>query len=301
MLDIIFIVIFLLGIIRYSAYQYLTRYKQANNFITPNYDFDLTYHETLAEPSNDDLFYNYENVNIEPFTDAYNVIIIRKYLWSHNTDSTIELSGMVDGYSVLDMGCGTGNIAIHMAKMFPQLSIHCIVNSKKLYQCVDSKIISNKLQNQIKVYLMDFDNLTEPITGLKFDRILFLESIGYSINRRKLLENCRKLLKTDGKLFIRTPTFCDVATPQDYQHNNYLIKTWKYNFSTLNCIINDLYREKYIQIQYIAFNKMLCNFFINPSDIYNTYQFNKINNLDLINLDVYLTPSTSVMSIIIAS
>ena len=166
---------------------------------------------------------------------------------------------------------------------------------------VELDIKEQELQNQIKVYLMDFDNLTEPITGLKFDRILFLESIGYSINRRKLLENCRKLLKTDGKLFIRTPTFCDVATPQDYQHNNYLIKIWKYNFSTLNCIINDLYNEKYTQIQYIAFNKMLCNFFINPSDIYNTYQFNKINNLDLINLDVYLTPSTSVMSIIMAS
>ena len=49
---------------------------------------------------------------------------------------------------------------------------------------------------------MDIDNLSDPITKNKYDRILFIVSIGYSINGSKLLNSCHKLLNNGGKIFI---------------------------------------------------------------------------------------------------
>lgn len=300
-IKIILLLFIIYSIIRYIVYKTVIKFKKNNSDNNLyNFDFDTMYNEELKNNSSK-LLTDYNNVNIESFINGYTSCIVRKYIWSNINDVNIELSNIIDGYHILDAGCGTGYPAIYLCKKFPNLKITCIVNVEKLYITAYNNIKNENLLNRINIYLMDFDNLLEPVINQKFDRILFIQSIGYSIDRKKLLNKCYKLLKDNGKIFISTINFNDNINKNEYDIINNIIKSWKYNFSTLHCIINDLKNENFRKIKYVTVDQKITNyFFLNLEDIYYIYNFNKKNNINILDTNFYFTPF-NINNLIIAS
>jgi cyclopropane fatty-acyl-phospholipid synthase-like methyltransferase len=259
---------------------------------TLDWKYDHMYENALKEPHA--LFSDYERINLDAFEEGYFTCRLRKYPWSNANDVLLEIAGVEDGFHLLDAGCGTGLTAIHFCKQYPRLTISCMVNTKNLYQKTYENIQKANLEDRIRVYYMDFDHLAEPILSQRFDRIFMIQSVGYSVARKKLFQHLRPLLKPKGKLVIATLTI----TTTDESHMKDVIFDWKYNFSILDNIIEDLkgYNVNYISLE----PKWLIWLFFNPSDLTSLYTFNRLNLSTELRMQFYLTPSVT-NQIIIAS
>ena len=287
---ILIVLLFVLCILRYVAYHWVLQCHGERP--GPDWKYDHMYEEALKEPPTH--FSDYEKIDLDAFREGYFTCRMRKYPWSNANDVLLETSGMEDGFHLLDAGCGTGLTAIHFCKQYPNITVSCIVNTTTLYKKTYENIQKAKLQDRIRVYQMDFDHLTEPILSQRFDRIFMIQSVGYSVNRKKLFKDLRVLLKPKGKLVIATIT----VTSQDEDHVKDIISLWKYNFSTLDNILYDL---KDYQVDYLSVEPKWINWlFFNPSDLYSVYAFNRVNpRVELVVGDFtpsnimgfYLTPS----------
>jgi SAM-dependent methyltransferase len=284
-LIIIIIILIIFYILRFFNYERLLIYKSIDTFNEPvNLDLDIMYNNYLNNKKQTKVLDDYSKVNLKDVEDSYNICLLRKYPWSHPTDATIHLADIKDGMHVLDAGCGTGMVAIYMCNKLPNLIVSCIVNTKELYNVVNDNIIKNNLIDRIHVYLMDFDYINKSIINIKYDRIIFLESIDYSINRLKLIKNCYKLLNENGKLFIKSPQFLNNLDKKYYKNVNKLIYKWGYNFSNLSSILDDMKKTKFSDIKYISINTLNCLFFYNIYDIFKLLKF-CFNNNEMLFLD----------------
>ncbi len=244
--------------------------------------YDTLYEEGCKGPTN--IMADYERLEINSFQEGYNTCLLRKYPWSNAIDVNIELAGIEDGFHLLDAGCGTGISAIHFCKKLPHLTIDCIVNSKKCFNLTTENVVKANLTNRIHVYFMDFDHFEEPILSKRYDRIVMLQTIGYSTNRKELFKNLRNLLKPEGKLFISTVTISEC--PKDTTATQ-IIHLWKYNFSTLGCILSDA--KDYTHVKYITYDPTFYSyFFFNPIDFYYIGSFNHANHQNLLDRYFYL-------------
>lgn len=273
---ILFSFIFLLVIFvitRYILYHYYVSYKPIEKYNKPiNNDFDNMWRDCMDREKHY-IESDYDKIDLDFVDDSFNVCYIREYPWSNPHDSTIKLADIRDGQNILDAGCGVGNTSIYLCKKFPNVTCHLLVNSKKLYQKTLENIKKDNLENRITLYLMDFDKLEKPISQLRFDRILFLESMDYSKNRELLLKNMYNLLDTDGKIFIKTPGFKDQISKGNYEICRNIVDIWRYNFSCLGSVLNDARKIEGADISYVDIDPFLGFFFLNPVDILNLFMF----------------------------
>jgi 2-polyprenyl-3-methyl-5-hydroxy-6-metoxy-1,4-benzoquinol methylase len=270
----IIVIIIIFFLLRYYVYNKLFVYKSIDAFNEPlNLDLDNMYNEYLNNKKQKKILDDYSKVNLEDTGDSYNICLVRKYPLSHPTDATIELADIKDGMHILDAGCGIGMVSIYMCNKFPNLRSSCIVNTEKLYNIVTNNINKYNLADRIKVYIIDFDYLTKPITNYYYDRIIFLESIDYSINRKKLIKSCYKLLNKGGKLFIKSPQFYNNLNKKYYNDINGLINKWGYNFSNISSLLNDVNKSPFSDIKYISISSLKCMCFYNISDIFKLLKF----------------------------
>ena len=91
------------------------------------------------------------------------------------------------------------------------------------------------MKERIKVFILDINLLDNmKFNNIKFDRILFLESINYSNNIPILLNNIKILLKYNGKIFIKTHIL-----KKDYSIFNYIKKN---NYKNIKYNIYESYK-----------------------------------------------------------
>ncbi len=264
--------------IRYTTYNKILQFKPIEEYTnTPNdYNFDNNINNNINTIEAD-----YENKDITMVGDSYNICYLRQYLLSHPTDATIQLAEIKDNMTILDVGSGTGMVAIYMCKQFPNIKIDCIVNTSTLFNIITKNITSNNMTNRIKVYIVDFNKELPMSTNINYyDRVLFLESIGYSTDRLNLIKHSYNLLKKGGKLFIKSPSF-DSNIPKKYNDKiNKIINKWGYNFSTIGSLINDIKKVPFTSSKYISIKLSNCIVFHNISDIFKGLHYcykNKIN------------------------
>ena len=311
----------------------------SNNTSADVYKFDELYDNAVRRYNIGDIPMesDYENKDISMVADSYNICYIREFPWSHPTDATIKLANIKDNLTILDMGAGTGMVAIYICKRFPNVKIDCIVNTLNLFNTIKTNIDKYNMGNRISVYMKDFNTIlpersvtahredilpersvsahhedilqdgrrngsahrgntllpdgrrngsahreyiqADELPNSRYDRILFLESIGYAHNRQELIHKCYNMLNPNGQLFIKTPSFNKNLSINKAKE---LIKIWNYNFSTFESLLNDAKSTGSNNIKCKSFKLFNNLSFINPNDIINGVNFCLKNNIKLI-------------------
>lgn len=270
--------------------QHLSITKSTSNISTPSQTLKHLYDALCLEWKKEERYlkdtssYNilpiesdYENGDIS-FFQSFNICITRKYLWSHILDHIIMVADIYDGHRILDLGCGNGNFAIYTCLRFPNVTFECVVNSKTLFELAEKNAREAGVADRITFLLEDFDEYDKTCrTDEKFDRIVFLETIGYSKDRYKLLKNCSQYLRDGGKIYIKSPTFINDAIPQGLAVR--YMNTWRYDFSTVGYIERELLSLG-LNVSSVYVHPFLNFLFMNLSDYVGIYKYFWNNNLE---------------------
>lgn len=102
-----------------------------------------------------------------------------------------------EGLSLLDIGCGWGELLIEAAKMYKVKGLGITLSSEQ-YKKFNDRIQEENLQNYLEVKLMDYRELEK--SGLLFDRVVsvgMIEHVGRS-NYELFMKNVSKVLKKEG-------------------------------------------------------------------------------------------------------
>ena len=132
-------------------------------------------------------------------------------------ESMLELSfkraQLVDGDSILELGCGWGSLTCYMASKLPNSKITAVSNSKDQKEHIINRCKNQGLDN-IEVITADMNDFG---TENKYDRVVSIEMFEHMRNYKKLLSKISSWLNDDGKLFIHIFTHQSVVYPFENQ------------------------------------------------------------------------------------
>ena len=132
-------------------------------------------------------------------------------------ESMLELSferaQLVDGDSILELGCGWGSLTCYMASKLPNSKITAVSNSKDQKEHILNSCKNQGLDN-IEVITADMNDFE---TENKYDRVVSIEMFEHMRNYKKLLSKISSWLNDDGKLFIHIFTHQSVVYPFENQ------------------------------------------------------------------------------------
>ena len=125
------------------------------------------------------------------YSDFYDPDFGYDAIISDETAKTIE-KYVEKGTSILDIGCGTGRVS----SRFRSNKITLLDQSKKYLEIASKKV---NLENIMQGKFLDLN------IDKKFDNIFILNFIHEQENTHLIIEKARKLLDTNGKIFISFP------------------------------------------------------------------------------------------------
>jgi len=132
-------------------------------------------------------------------------------------ESMLELSferaQLVDGDSILELGCGWGSLTCYMASKLPNSKITAVSNSKDQKEHILNRCKNQGLDN-IEVITADMNDFG---TENKYDRVVSIEMFEHMRNYKKLLSKISSWLHDGGKLFIHIFTHQSVVYPFENQ------------------------------------------------------------------------------------
>ncbi|KAL8944416.1 MAG: hypothetical protein Q9216_000467 [Gyalolechia sp. 2 TL-2023] len=127
-------------------------------------------------------------------------------------DTYLEKANLVDGMSILDLGCGWGSAALYFAESFPRSRITAFSNSRTQKKYIDQQASSKGLGN-LKVITGDIVDYTfEPDS---FDRVVSIELFEHMKNYELLMAKVATALKPGGMLFVHM--FSHKTSPYDFE------------------------------------------------------------------------------------
>lgn len=123
----------------------------------------------------------------------------------------VERAELVDGQSILDLGCGWGSCSLYLAQKFPGSRITGLSNSRTQKQYIDAKIKELGFENLTVITV----NAAEYEFELaSFDRVVSIEMFEHMKNYEALMAKIARWLKPDGKLFVHI--FAHREFPYEY-------------------------------------------------------------------------------------
>ena len=125
---------------------------------------------------------------------------------------TCERADLIDGLSILELGCGWGAISLWMAKNYPNSKITSVSNSASQKEYIYKECEKRGITN-LEVITADMNVFQ---TEKKFDRVVSVEMFEHMKNYDILLNRISNWLKDSGKLFVHIFTH----------------KTFSYHFET---------------------------------------------------------------------
>jgi sterol 24-C-methyltransferase len=146
----------------------------------------------------------YYNTHTAEYLSTYGKIIQAARPTSDNEfiKHISENIGIEDGMHLLDAGCGVCGPAVEFAKL-KKITVEALTISE--VQVVEARkhISENNLDLSIHVRKGDFTNLESIYSPNSFDKIYFLETLGYANDFKKVLAGAVKTLKTGGSIYIK--------------------------------------------------------------------------------------------------
>ena len=117
-------------------------------------------------------------------------------------DFLMKSSGLIDGMTILDAGCGVCGPSIYFAKNL-DLQIEALTVSGLQVKIANERVISENLTEKIKITKGDYSYLDKYYSPDKFDQVLFLESLGHAENSSKVIESAYNVIKPGGYIYIK--------------------------------------------------------------------------------------------------
>jgi len=122
-----------------------------------------------------------------------------KTFLDQDVDNIIKYAQIEDENSVLECGCGSGYFFKRLIQKKPNIKYKGIDLSAN--QIVNAKKLNSKHSRRFKQ--SNWNNIE--YVDESFDRVIFLETIGYANDIDKLLSECWRVLKPGGVLFSKHP------------------------------------------------------------------------------------------------
>jgi cyclopropane fatty-acyl-phospholipid synthase-like methyltransferase len=170
-------------------------------------------HFTSRESAPETAAYNDAHaISVGDFYDAHHDKFMRVYgsvIQAFRTRNVADLlnyqmasMGLSRGQRVLDAGCGVGTPALYFARN-AEVKVDGLTISQKQYEAALKNIAAQDMANQVSVTLGDYHRLPDYFEPASYDVIYFLESLGHSREKARLLDVCWTMLKPGGLLYIK--------------------------------------------------------------------------------------------------
>jgi cyclopropane-fatty-acyl-phospholipid synthase len=124
---------------------------------------------------------------------------------------TCQRAQLIDGQTVLELGCGWGSLTLWMAEHYPNSLITGVSNSASQRQFILSHAAQRGLPN-IQILTADMNEFSTPAT---YDRVVSVEMFEHMRNWDALLAKIATWLIPNGKLFIHIFTHRKFAYPYE--------------------------------------------------------------------------------------
>jgi len=118
-------------------------------------------------------------------------------------EATCERAELVDGQSILELGCGWGSLTLWMAKQFPSARITAVSNSSSQREFILAQAQRDGVGGNLTVITADMNDFQPEET---FDRVVSVEMFEHMRNHQLLMQRISSWLKPSGKLFVHI--FC---------------------------------------------------------------------------------------------
>ena len=143
---------------------------------------------------------------------AFNAFANLPFYGSINSEF-IELANVYDKKSIVDLGCGTGNITKFILKKLiiaKDSVIYAVDSSKSALKTAAQELENNSI---VRFIHSEVQNLTDAVKE-KADAMIYCNSIHYVPDKNKLLTEIRNKLNSNGILAFNT-SFYDGSHPDD--------------------------------------------------------------------------------------
>lgn len=124
--------------------------------------------------------------------------------------ATCQHAGVVDGQSILELGCGWGSLTLWMAERYPNACITAVSNSHSQRAWIVEELQRRGLRN-VQVITADMNRFS---TEGRFDRIVSVEMFEHMRNWRSLFERVHCWLRPGGHFLMHV--FCHRSTPYPF-------------------------------------------------------------------------------------
>ena len=113
-----------------------------------------------------------------------------------------ERAGLVDGMSVLDLGCGWGSLSRWIATRYPRCRVLAVSNSRTQAEFIRERSAADGI-DRLEVLTADMNGFA---TERRFDRVLSVEMFEHMRNWEALFARVASWLEPDGRFFMHV--FC---------------------------------------------------------------------------------------------
>jgi cyclopropane-fatty-acyl-phospholipid synthase len=127
---------------------------------------------------------------------------------------TADHAGVVDGQTILELGCGWGSFSLWMAERFRNAQVTAVSNSHSQRAYIVGEADKRGLSN-LTVLTADMNEFS---TEKKFDRVVSVEMFEHMSNWRTLLSRIRRWLAHDGRAFVHV--FSHVRAPYSFDRDD---------------------------------------------------------------------------------
>ncbi len=129
-------------------------------------------------------------------------------------EQTAAHAGLVDGQSILELGCGWGSLSLWMAQRFPKSPIVSVSNSWVQREFIKAQAAALGIDN-LEVVTADMNEFS---TVRLFDRVVSVEMFEHMTNWPELLRRIYGWLAPGGKLFLHV--FSHRKVPYRFDHHD---------------------------------------------------------------------------------
>ncbi|MBA0914251.1 MAG: class I SAM-dependent methyltransferase [Nitrospira sp.] len=109
-------------------------------------------------------------------------------------------AGLMNGQTILELGCGWGSLTLWMAEHYPDSRITAVSNSRSQRAYIEARAKERGLQNRVQVVTCDMN--TFEVGSGQFDRVVSVEMFEHMRNWPDLFARVRRWLRPGGQFFM---------------------------------------------------------------------------------------------------